>query len=344
MSTEEKKTTEQTQTTAPVQTPVQPQAATAQPKAAPAQTAQPAAAAKTNGKGAIGHIIKGIVFFVLMCGLVVLALVFGVFDGVADVFSMLHISKDVFFKLIIMIAFVVFVSQFILALLKSFRKSAGRAATLSTVFISLVKYASVLVGFCWGLSIIGVNVSTIFASVGILALIVGFGAESLIADLVTGVFILFENQYNIGDIIDIDGFRGTVLDIGIRTISIVDLGGNVKIINNSNAKNIINRSNQQSVSICDIDVAYGVDLEKLEEQIPSILEGIQEKHKDIFPYGINYVGVENLGASGVTLRFKALVQEVNVFSGKRVLNREIKVAFDKADVAIPFPQVDVHMK
>lgn len=344
MSTEEKKTTEQVQTTAPVQTaqPQQAPAATTAPKAVVQQPVQ--AAAKPAGKGALAHIIKGVVFFVLMAGVIVISLIFGIFDGIGDVFGLLHISGEVIVKLLIMIAFVVFITQFILAVLKACRKTSGRTATLSTVFISLVKYASVLIGFCWGLSIIGVNVSTIFASVGILALIIGFGAESLIADLVTGVFILFENQYNVGDIIDIDGFRGTVLDIGIRTISIVDVGGNVKIINNSNAKNIINRSNQQSVSICDIDVAYDVDLEKLEEKIPAILEGIQKQHEDIFPYGINYVGVESLGASGVTLRFKALVQEVNVFSGKRVLNREIKVAFDKADVAIPFPQVDVHMK
>ena len=76
------------------------------------------------------------------------------------------------------------------------------------------------------------NVSTILASVGLLALIVGFGAESLITDVITGVFMLFENQYNVGDIIEVSGFRGTVSSIGIRTISITDSSGNIKIINN----------------------------------------------------------------------------------------------------------------
>lgn len=332
MSTEERNTNEQ-----PVQNPAPVVAAQ------PVSSAAPQPVDKT-GKGALGHFVKSLVFFALMCGVVVIALIAGIFDGLEDVLGLLHISGPVIVKLLIMIAFVTFISQFILAVLKAFRKSGGRAATLSTVLISLVKYAAVLLGFCWGLSIIGVNVSTIFASVGIMALIVGFGAESLIADCVTGVFMLFENQYNVGDIVDIDGFRGTVLDIGIRTISIVDGGGNVKIINNSNAKNIINRSNQQSVSICDIAVSYDEDLEQLEEKIPEILKQIYDKHSDVFESEIMYSGVEQLGDSSVTLRFKAPVKEQDVFQGKRILKRELKVAFDKEKVSIPFPQMDVHMK
>ena len=84
---------------------------------------------------------------------------------------------------------------------------------------SLLKYAAAIVILCWGLTIIGVNITVVLASVGVLTLIVGFSAESLIADLVTGLFMLFENQYNVGDIVEIGGFRGTVTDIGIRTTS-----------------------------------------------------------------------------------------------------------------------------
>lgn len=89
---------------------------------------------------------------------------------------------------------------------------------------------------CAGLTILGVNMTTIIASVGVLALIVGFSAESLIADVVTGTFMLLENQYNVGDIVEVNGFRGTVTSIGIRTTCITDTGDNVKIINNSEMK------------------------------------------------------------------------------------------------------------
>ena len=93
-----------------------------------------------------------------------------------------------------------------------------------------------------GLHLLGVNILAIVASLGVLALIVGFAADSIIADLVTGVFILFDSQYNVGDIIEVDGFRGVVTDIGIRTTSITDASENIKIVNNADMRNILNRS------------------------------------------------------------------------------------------------------
>ena len=214
---------------------------------------------------------------------------------------------------------------------------------MSTLITSLLRYGFILVGFCWVASIIGVDVSTIFASIGIVALILGFGAESLVADIVTGVFILFENEYNIGDIIEVDGFRGTVKSIGIRTLSLEDGGGNVKIINNSDLKNIVNRSNHGSCAVSDIDVSYNTDLEALEETIQVILAEIKEKHPDVFIGKLSYSGVEALGASAITLRFVAEVDETNIFSGRRLLNKELKISFDKHHISIPFPQLDVHM-
>ena len=270
--------------------------------------------------------------------------VFGVFDGIGGVLDMVSIGKDTLFKLLMAIVLVVCISNFILLILKLLQNNKGRISTLATVISSLVKYGAVLIGFCWGLSIIGVNVSTIFASVGIVALILGFGAESLVADMVTGVFILFENQYNVGDIIEVGGFRGTVREIGIRTISIVDTGGNVKIINNADMKNVINRSNQRSVAVTDVGISYNTNLEELDEKLKVILADIKKKHEDIFIDRVECVGVEALADSSVVLRFIADVEEAKIFSGKRLLNKELKIHFDKENIEIPFPQVDVHSK
>ena len=236
------------------------------------------------------------------------------------------------------------ISNVLLIVLNLFRNRRGRIGTMVTVISSLIKYISVLVAFCWILSIIGVNVSTIFASVGIFALILGFGAESLVADLVTGVFILFENQYNVGDIVEIDGFRGKVKEIGIRTLSLEDTGGNIKIINNSELKNIVNRSNQRSVAVCDVSVSYNTDIEELEEKLVNMLQKIKAKHTEIFIGRVEFVGVEALADSGVVLRIIADVSEENIFKGRRLLNKEIKIMFDKDGIIIPYPQVDVHSK
>ena len=253
------------------------------------------------------------------------------------------VSFAVLLKIVMALTIIFLISNCILLILNYFSKKNGRAGTLATVLSSLTKYVSVLIAFCWILSILGVNVSTIFASVGIFALILGFGAESLVADLVTGIFILFENQYNVGDIIEVDGFRGTVTEIGIRTISIQDSGKNIKIINNSDLKNIVNRSNQHSTAVCDVGISYDIDLEELEPKLKKILEDIQKRNRDVLEF-VEFIGVEALADSAVVLRIIAGVTEDKIFSGRRLLNKEIKIAFDKAGITIAYPQLDVHTR
>lgn len=218
-----------------------------------------------------------------------------------------------------------------------------RARTILTLLNSLMRYAAALVILCWGLSILGVDVSVIVASVGVVALVVGFGVESLIADVVTGTFILFENQYNVGDIVEVGGFRGTVKDIGIRTTAIEDAGGNVKIINNSEMKNILNRSDHASRAVCDIDIPYETDLENLESKLPELLEEIYRQNTETLKSAPVYLGVEKLGASSVVLRFVAEVAEKDLFAAGRVLNRSLWLGLRRLGVECPFQQLDVHM-
>ena len=187
-----------------------------------------------------------------------------------------------------------------------------------SVATSLIKYISAIVIICWGLTILGADVGTVVAGVGIIALIVGFSAESLISDMITGIFMIFENQYNVGDFIEVGGFRGKVTSIGVRTTCLEDAGGNIKIVNNSEMKNILNRSDK--------------------------LTGIFEKHRDMMLSEPVYLGVDELADSSVNLKFVVEVEDKNIFSGSRVLNREIWLGMRKAGVEVPFPQVDVHQK
>ena len=127
-------------------------------------------------------------------------------------------------------------------------------------------------------------------------------------------------------------------------MSLEGSGGNIKIINNSELKNIINRSNQRSVAICDVGVSYDIDLEELDKKLVKILASIKEKHKEVFIDRVECAGVENLADSSVVLRFIADVKEEDIFSGRRLLNKELKIAFDKEKINIPYPQIDVHTK
>ena len=291
------------------------------------------------------NVVTMLVSLVLLVVVGVLANALGVMETIGDVSELFVLSVDTVVKAVLAILLVTVLSSLLIFVLSFFRAKKGRKGTLATVFTSLIKYGAVIIGACWVLAILGVDVSTIFASVGVLALILGFGAESLIADLVTGVFILFENQYNMGDIIEVGGFRGEVAEIGIRTMSIRDNGGNIKIINNSDMKNVINRSERQSVAVTDVSVSYDTDLELLEKKLnEEILPLIKEKYSELFIDKVNFVGVEQLADSGIILRFSAPVEEVNIFKGKRILNKELKIAFDKEKINIPYPQIDIHTK
>ncbi|MCR4607792.1 MAG: mechanosensitive ion channel family protein [Oscillospiraceae bacterium] len=251
-------------------------------------------------------------------------------------------TANVFAKLFTMVFSVLFCVSAVVTVLSLINAKTHRGKTLVTLISSLGRYLAAIVILCWGLSILGIDVSGILAGVGILTLVVGFSAESLIADVITGIFMLFENQYNVGDIVEVGGFRGTVCDIGIRTTSIMDVGGNVKIINNSEMKNILNRSDRVSIAASDIDIPYSADLEALEAEIPQLLEKIYLKNTVSMRSVPKYLGVQQLGSSGITLRFIVEVDEQDIFNGTRILNHDLLLGFRKLGIEVPFTQVDVH--
>ena len=188
----------------------------------------------------------------------------------------------------------------------------------------------------------GVNTTAVLAGIGIVGLILGFGAQSLIEDIITGAFIIFEGQYVNGDIIILDDFRGTVRNIGVRTTTIEDAGGNLKIVNNSDIRNFQNRSRNRSVAACEVSVAYDTDLKKLDKVVAEGLPLMYEAHKDLYQKEPVFLGVTALADSGVNLKFIVDVREEDVFKAQRQLTRDIWALFMEKGIEIPFPQVVVH--
>lgn len=223
------------------------------------------------------------------------------------------------------------------------KTSNNRVNTGVTLFKSLSKYVGALIALIWILTILGVNVNTIFASVGIVALIVGFSAESLIADVITGIFMIFENQFNVGDVVEIDGYRGEVKEFGIRTTSIIDSGNNVKIINNSQIRNLINLSEANSKAICDISISYESDLEEAESALKEILKEVKDNYSDMFVEVPAYNGVQELTSKAIILRVVASVSEKNIYNCKRILNRELFLGFKKRKIGIPYDKQSICM-
>lgn len=243
---------------------------------------------------------------------------------------------------VLMVCIIWLVCSVLTFIIRSVTLKRSRTQTVASLALSLIKYAGVLAGLIWGLTIIGVNVNTILASLGIVGLIVGFGAQSLIEDVITGIFIIFEGQYDIGDVIVLGDFRGTVKSINVRTTVIEDTGGNLKIINNSDIRNLQNRSKNASLAISEVGVSYNTDIRKLENVIAENMPKMYEAHKDLYLNQPKYLGVQQLADSSVVLRFSVDVDENNIFMAQRMLNRDLKLMLDENGFEIPFPQVVVH--
>ena len=226
------------------------------------------------------------------------------------------------------------------AFLNRLLAKSNRGKTIVKLINNLLKYTIVIIAIFMVLGAWGVNTTALLASAGLISLIIVLGAQSLISDILAGMFIVFEDEFRVGDIVIIDGWRGTVDEIGIRATKVIDWQGNVKIVNNSEISTIINQSKELSVTTCVVAIDYKESIPKVELVIKNNLEKIKADIPEIVE-GPYYKGVDSLGDSSVNLLFVATVKEADYYAAQRALNREIKIIFDENGINIPFPQVTV---
>lgn len=171
---------------------------------------------------------------------------------------------NIFIRIVSYFVFFLGASFILRLVLRLFAKTLKKGKAIVEIISSLIKYFAVIVLLFFVLKALGIDTTAILAGIGILGLVVGLGAQPLISDILAGLFIVFEGVFDVGDIIVYNGFRGMVKEIGIRTTQIVDTSGNVKIVNNSSLKDVINMTDQLSLAICDIGIEYGESLERVE--------------------------------------------------------------------------------
>ena len=215
-----------------------------------------------------------------------------------------------------------------------------RQITIVKMINSLFKYAVAIVDVLFILNIFGVDTAALIASASVLTLVVGLGANSLISDIISGISIIFDEQFEVGDMVVIDGFRGNVDEIGIRTTKIVDWTGHVKIINNSKITSVLNESKNETYAVCNIDIDYGEDLVRVEKIIRDNLEAIASRIPNV-KGKINYNGVSSLKESSMSLLFTVKCETPNLYPIQRAMNREFKLLFDENNIKIPFPQITI---
>jgi len=243
-------------------------------------------------------------------------------------------------KSIIYVVVIYAVCKLIRMIFKKQMEKSNRAKTVVTLLDGLVKYGCALAIIIFVLQAFGVNSTAIFASVGILTLVIGLGCQSLIADIVAGMFIIFENEYNVGEIITVGDFRGTVTEIGIRATKILDLAGNIKIINNSDISNVINMSRELSLAVVDCEFPYDVPIEVIEGLLKDNFENFKKKIPAIMD-GPFYKGVSGYGDSNVAVKIVARCKEEDRYQVQRDLLREYRMVFTEAGIDLSFNQVVV---
>lgn len=226
-------------------------------------------------------------------------------------------------------------------LLKQLNKILIKGNAIIDLLCSLIKYVSVIVLLFFILKAFGVDTTAIVTGLSIVTLIIGLALQPLLQDVIAGLFIVFEHVFEVGDIVVIGGFRGTVKEIGIRTTRIEDAGGNTKVINNSELRALVNMSDQLSIAAIDIGIEYGESLERVEAILKEHLDEVKESIPEIVE-GPFYKGVSELADSSVNLKFVAKCKEGSKYQVERDMNRQFKLLFDKYNVNIPFPQVVVN--
>ena len=250
-------------------------------------------------------------------------------------------NLPVILKTLTWIFLIIVISRVLRSFIKLVSKKVQKSKSVINLVDSIIKYAFAIVLVFKVLNLWGVDATTLLASAGILGLVVGLGAQKLIADIISGLFIIFERPFLPGDIIQIEGFIGTVQEIGVRNTKVLDGGGNVKIISNSDVRNVVNMTDEPSWAVCDVTIDYGEPLEKVEKIFTSNLENFKAAIPAIIGTPL-YAGVGELGQNGYAVKIMVQCREEDRYQTARDLNRQIKLLCEKKGIKISLPQIVVN--
>ncbi|WP_442602497.1 mechanosensitive ion channel family protein [Paenibacillus sp. KN14-4R] len=218
-----------------------------------------------------------------------------------------------------------------------------RTNTIFKLANNIISYTVNFIAIMLILSQLGVNLGPILAGAGVLGLAIGFGAQSLVKDVITGFFIIFEDQFAVGDVVQIDQFKGTVEQIGIRVTRVRSWTGEVQIIPNGNIKQVTNFSLHNSIAVVDVSIAYEANVEEAIGVLQSVSQRLYESNDSIVAEP-KVLGVQTLGNSEIVLRTTAECRPNTHSDVTRLMHAEIKKEFDTHGIEIPYPKTITYLK
>lgn len=223
------------------------------------------------------------------------------------------------------------------------RMSERREATLMKLLVNILTYVAFFFALIMILETLTIDVKALLAGAGIVGLAVGFGAQNLVRDIITGFFIIFEDQFSVGDYIQVNQFTGTVEEIGLRTTKIKNWTGEVHILPNGTINQVTNFSLNNSVAFVDVSLAYESDISKAEKVLQDLLEKLPEKYEEMVkPPEI--LGVQTMDVSNVTLRVTSETLPMKHYYIARQLRKEIKQCLEENGIDVPFPRLVMYSR
>lgn len=212
--------------------------------------------------------------------------------------------------------------------------------TVWVLFTNLIKYVLILIGILVLLNAFGFKVSSVVTGLGIFSAVLVLSLQDLLKDFFAGIFILLENQFSIGDIIQTNNFKGEVIFLGLKSTKIRNYNGEIKILSNRNIVDVTNYSNTRKILI-DINIAYEEDSDKVLSILNKLCLKLNQEIDNIIGQ-TELLGIVKLNDSSVIYRIVADAEYSHSFEIERQLLKEIKDELQKHNIKIPYPQLEVH--
>ena len=221
-----------------------------------------------------------------------------------------------------------------------------RARTIGSVLSSIVTVVIAVMGLAMILDQIGIALGPLLASAGVVGLAIGFGAQSLVADYLSGMLIMLEDQYGVGDSVDLGEAVGEVEHVGLRLTQVRDINGGLWHIRNGEIMRVRNDSQDWARAVLDVSVAYETNLETLFGVLEETGHALREdpRFESVLLEDPEVWGVQSLDADGVVVRLVVKTAPLKQWSVTRELRRRVKESLDAAGIEIPFPQRTVWMR
>ncbi|MGA1542121.1 MAG: mechanosensitive ion channel family protein, partial [Ilumatobacteraceae bacterium] len=221
-----------------------------------------------------------------------------------------------------------------------------RVDALSDITNNLIKVVVWLIAVFMILGTLGINLGPLVAGAGIAGIALGFGAQSIVKDFLSGILMLVEDQFGIGDVIDVGEASGVVESLSLRTTRLRSIDGTVWHVPNGEIRRVGNMSQGWSRSVIDVGIGYGSDIDTSLAIMKGVAEGMsnEETWNTKLLEKPELLGVQELGDSSVVLRMWVVTEPAAQWDVSRELRRRIKYAFDAAGIEIPFPQMTAHLR